>query len=467
MWLKLVPRVVGMAVCAIAVQRAIALASFPMIDAATRHATFASRNTDESLRCTLAPGTVRALVHVERDTMLPFAPAAQMALSYSSPPGMESDSLVATPTTLLPGARVRLLKLDSATRAQLVAAGIVAPTPRAYMQARVYRADCRTIRWTDPRPWTQTGDTGYVVATLAPRELWLDNVPVLHVSEAWAHPYPRWPALMYLPSDHRFVASAEALFDFETHLLRAGPARPGELSYAEKLRTLAMEWATANTTQRELEPIRSQVRQSILNPDFRRAEVTHSRWAGTYRVELRAGDLTTIWAFRTVDRPAYRAPELDSSLSIGELLASPHVSGYRLVGYAADSTGVLPSTYPRGVAFRQTRLVWLSVADRPTVPQFDTTTVLRAILEFQRRGVAPVIWPALDPYFPRTTSDDSVMFARSRTPRTAADDQPRLPLTLRLGRDGVVRGDTILVRAGQRLRVIVTRTDTLAVQRPF
>jgi hypothetical protein len=467
MLLKLAPRLVGLAVCAIAARRAIASTSLPMIATATPPVTFPSQLPDESRRCTLAPGTVRAVVHVERDTMLAFAPAAQMALSYSSPPGMESDTLVATATTPLPAARVRLLKLDSATRVQFRAAGIVDPTPRAYLQARVYRADCRTVRWTDPRPWTQTGDTGYVVATLAPRELWLDHVPVLHVAEAWAYPYPRWPSLMFLPSDPRLFATADALFSLETHLSRAGPERPGEAAYDERLRAVTIEWAQANAVQRELEPIRSQIRQSILNPDFRRAELTRSRWAGTYRVELHAGEITTVWTFRTVDRPAYRAPELDSSPSIGELLASPHVSGYRLLGYAADSTGELPLTSPRGVAVRQRRLVWLSVADRPTVPQFDTTTVLRAILEFQRRGVAPAIWPALDPYFKRMTSDDSVMFARARGARTAADDQPRLPLTLRIGRDGVVRGDTTLVRDEQRLRVIVTRSDTTAVSRPF
>ena len=60
-------------------------------------------------------------------------------------------------------------------------------------------------------------------------------------------------------------------------------------------------------------------------------------------------------------------------------------------------------------------------------------------LRTERESSAPGhIWDALDAYVPPLRSIDSTVLARMRVTRTRGDDQPRLPLTLRIGRDGSV-----------------------------
>lgn len=103
--------------------------------------------------CSLVPGRTLALVHVKRDTTLPLAPWAARPMACSDVRTGPSDSLLATASTLMPAARVRLLQVDTATRAALVAAGIGDREPTVLLRAAPYRADCRTIRWTDTIPF--------------------------------------------------------------------------------------------------------------------------------------------------------------------------------------------------------------------------------------------------------------------------------------------------------------------------
>ena len=131
--------------------------------------------------CTLMPGTTLALVRIEQDTTLPFVPARLDVMSLSQLGG--DDSLVATASTQMPAARVRLLHTDSTTRAVLTSSGAVGKEPIAILRAAPYRADCRAIRWTDTVPFVRRGELGYVRGTLAPREQWIDGVPVIIIPD--------------------------------------------------------------------------------------------------------------------------------------------------------------------------------------------------------------------------------------------------------------------------------------------
>ncbi len=395
--------------------------------------------------------------------MMRLARGAPQALSSTSSRG--ADSMLATAETLMPSARVSLLQLDSASRSVLASVGITDTQPRAYIQAAPYGADCRTIRPTDTTAWTQAGDTGYVVATLAPRDQWVDGIPVLVIPDMWNYPYPRNTGLTTYPPSPPPYASPDALFSFGERVTPAPDWYSVDKVPADTIRSRVSAWARAHVVQRELEPIRSRIRNLVSGADFERISTTPSRFRGTYRIHLRDDDSSATWQFRTVDRPAYRWGAIEVAQTIADIIEAPFVPGYSLVGYAADSAGIVPVVSPRGAAER--RLVWLSVADRPSAPGNDTTRVLAAMVEFVRVGAPVSIWDALDVYVRRLPAADSAFIARAGVVRTRADDQPRLPLTLRIGRDGSIAGDTTLVRDGRRLRVTLTRVDTVSVRRPF
>ena len=111
----------------------------------------------ERARCTLAPGSVKAVVSVEQDTMLPLVNSRLQAMSFSTPPARPAAPPVAGPDTPMPSARVRLTRLDSATRTEFAAAGIRDREPTAYIQARPYGADCRALVWNDTVAWVRRG----------------------------------------------------------------------------------------------------------------------------------------------------------------------------------------------------------------------------------------------------------------------------------------------------------------------
>jgi hypothetical protein len=142
-------------------------------------------------RCTMSDAPSQIVVAVERDTQIPVIPVRHAFNSASGVAPGPHDSLLARPGTLMVSARVRLLRIDTATRRVLADAGVAGDAPMAFIQAQPYRADCRTIRHIDTLPWTVPGDTGYARATLTPRETWPDGVPVFAIAPSWSFPYPR------------------------------------------------------------------------------------------------------------------------------------------------------------------------------------------------------------------------------------------------------------------------------------
>src|SRR3954471_13625823 len=130
--------------------------------AAAMPAKTASPFLAENRFCTLVPGTTLALIRVEQDTTLPFARTNVEMMSGSGVRPGAGDSLLATASTLMPAARVRVLQLDSSSRATLASNGVSAREPMALIRAAPYRADCRTILWTDTAQFAVRGDVSYV-----------------------------------------------------------------------------------------------------------------------------------------------------------------------------------------------------------------------------------------------------------------------------------------------------------------
>lgn len=423
-------------------------------------------------RCTMAPGQALVLVHVERDTTLPTGPASGQALSSSTVRPSPHDSLLAVEGTRMPAARVRLLRADSATRAALAAAGIAGREPVAFLRAAPFRADCRTVRWTDPAPFAVAGDTGFVRATLAPREQWVDATPVLVVTDVSRYPYPRRRGLAAAVSPEERLASPAALFDLSDVLAVPGPpglSTPDAAAAAQRARGLA--WARANPAEREREPVRALVREAVLAADWAAASREVSRLRGTYRVTVETGDARGSWYFRTHDRPGYPWRGRDSIGSTAELLASPYTAGYRLVGYAAATPDALSDVEARwrGATRDGPRvpLVWLAAGDRPTLPGNEARRSLAAVIEFTLTSAPERLWSVLEPLAPPPTAGDSALLARTGYVLPRGERQPRVPITVRLGARGAVRGDTTVQVDGRRVRLILERTDTLSLRRPF
>lgn len=420
----------------------------------------------EARLCTIVPGSTLAVVRVEQDTTLPFGPPAAQPMSSSGVRPGPGDSLLATAGTPMPAARVRLLEVDSATRAQLARHGVAATQPTAFIRAAPYRADCRTIRWTDSIPFVERGEIGFVRATLASREDWIDGVPLLVIRDAWNYPYPRRRGLAFRVAPDAPLAPAEAMFSLSAALevprsvgvdarIRADSAR----------RTRGLAWARANPIAAELEPARTLVRRAVLDADWSAAELLPSRLRGTYRVDIRTGVEQSTWFFRTHDRPGYGWRGRDSLQTTASLLASPYVSGYRLVGYAAASLDSLSSSESRRPP--RSPLVWLSTHDRPTVAGNDARRELSGILEFTMSATPEFLWNDLEPFVPRASPWDSAMRSQLKRPIARGEKQPQLPLSLQLDTRGGVRADTTLALGGRTLRVVLQRIDTLSIRRPW
>lgn len=418
----------------------------------------ATRSNAGSSLCTLAPGLTLAVVRVEQDTTLPFAPVAVRPMSGSGVRAGPGDSLVATPGTPMPAARVRLLRVDSTTREILAASGITDSQPVAFIRAAPYRADCRTIRWTGTIPFVERGEVGYIRATLAPRESWIDGVPLIVIPDVWNYPYPRRRGLAFGVAPDAPLAPADAMFSLSLTLEEVRAATDSTR------RIRAMAWARAHPAAAELEPVRTHVRRAVLGMDWRIASQTPSRLRGSYRVDMELGGERTTWFFRTRDRPGYSWRGADSLATTAELLASPHVVGYRLVGYAAGSadslaTGMLSSAqYARGPP-----LVWLSTNDRPTAPGNDARRALSGELEFILAATPERLWTDLEALVPPLSAADSAMRARLNMPIVRGRKQPRIPITIRLYASGGIGADTSLVVNGRALRLILERVDTVSI----
>jgi hypothetical protein len=420
----------------------------------------------ETRLCTLVPSSTLAVLRVEEDTTLPFAPAALGAMSFSGVRAGAGDSLVATPATAMPAARVRLLQLDSITRAMLASHGVTDSQPIAFIRAAPYRADCRTIRWTDSLPFVVRGEVGYVRASLAPREQWIDGVPVLVIRDFWNYPYPRRRGLAFSSSPDAPLAPAQAMFSLNAVLeIPRSVSGQARIAADSARRTRALTWARGNPVTAELEPARTLVRRAVLDPDWRVAERVPSRLRGTYRVDIEVGGERSTWFFRTHDRPGYSWRGRDSLQTTAEMITSPYVSGYRLVGYAAGSPDSLFTPEPRSHLRRP--LVWLATDDRPTTPGNDARHSLSGILEFTMAAAPEFLWDDLEGLVPRRTARDSALLAQLNRPIPRGEKQPQLPLSVQLDGRGGVRADTTLSIGGRHLRVVLQRIDTLSIKRPF
>jgi hypothetical protein len=376
------------------------------------------------------------------------------------------DSLLATASTLMPAARVKLLQLDSSSRAILAANGVTASQPIAFIRAAPYRADCRTIVWTDTAQFAARGEVGFVRATLAQPDEWIDGVPVLVIAEVWNYPYPRRRALAFGSAPNAALTAPEAMFSLNSVL-----EMPRAHNVAARIirdstrRTHAIAWAIANPSAADLEPARTILRRAVLDPDWEVARSLPSRLRGTYQVDVEAGGERSTWFFRTHDRPGYVWNAGDSLQVTAQLLASPHVLGYRLVGYAAAFRDSIPSVSSSGPV--RTPLVWLATTDRPTVAGNETRRVLSAILEFTLAGAPERLWADLEAFVPRSSAIDSALAARMNRPLSRAQKQPRIPITIHIDVRGGVRGDTTLLPGTRALRVNIKRVDTLSIKRAF
>jgi hypothetical protein len=230
------------------------------------------------------------------------------------------------------------------------------------------------------------------------------------------------------------------------------------------LRRRVLEWTRSHLADAELEPIRKLVRRAILAADWQAARRVPSRLRGSYQVTMESDGSRGTWYFRTHDRVGSSWPEAEPHTT-AHLLASPHVFGYRLMGYAAPTREALVSSSP--TLAPDLPLVWLAAADRPTIVGNEARTVLRGELMFRMAEVPNAVWDVLDMFVPPPSPTDSLVMTRSPYLFTRENRQPRLPMTIRLDGAGGVRADTSLTINGKTLRVSLTRLDTVAVARPF
>jgi len=289
-------------------------------------------------------------------------------------------------------------------------------------------------------------------------------VPVLVIPDAWNYPYPRRRGLAFPVHPDVPLAPAAAMFSLNAVLEMPAPGSAGARVSADSARrTRAIAWARANPAPAELEPARTLVRHAVLDPDWEVAERVPSRLRGNYRVDLEVEGERSTWFFQTRDRPGYGWRGPDSLQTTAAMLASPYVSGYRLVGYAKSPGS--PSALPTGR--RGVPLVWLATTDRPTAPGNGARRVLSGALEFTLNAAPERLWNNLEALVPRASAMDSALWARMNFSIPRSQKQPLIPLTIRLDGRGGVRADTTLIVGGRALRVVLRRLDTLSVRRPF
>lgn len=436
-----------------------AVVAATMASISVRDATAAARF------CSLVPGSTLAVIRVEKDTTLPVGPSGAEPMSTSFGRSSPPDNMLAGAGTPMPAARVRVLQLDTMTRRIFASQGIGSAEPVAWIRAAPYGADCAPVRWTDTIPFAVPGEIGFVRATLAPRDAWVNGAPVLVIPDAWNYPYPRRRQLAFGVASDRALASADALFSVSAVLnhpvvLGLGGRPPDSTSRAK-----ALGWARENSRSANLEPVRTLVRRAVLDPDWERVRSIPSRLRGAYRVDVEVDGERSAWFFRTHDRPGYAWNGDDSLQTSAQLIASPYVLGCRLVGYAASAREMLLTGTVAGGGSGP--LVWLNATDRPTAPGNDARNVLPSVLEFRLAAAPEHSWDAFESFVPRISVLDSIFFARTRLPRPRADRQPRLPLTLRVERNGDIRGDTTYRVGGRAVRLTLVRLDTVSLSRPF
>jgi hypothetical protein len=414
----------------------------------------------------MSPGPVLALLRVERDTTLPHASVRSTPMSLLGVRPGRADSLLAMPGDPMPAARVRLLRMDSTTRQRLAVNGVRDSVPVAFIRAAPYRADCRTIRWTDSVPFTVAGEVGFVRAVLASADQWIGGAPVFVIAPAWSYPYPHRRGLAFGVTPDAPLASAEAMYDLVSALeIPPPPDAAARLAADSARRVRAIAWARANPAPAELEPARTMIRRAVLEPDWEVTRRLTSRLRGTYRVDVELGGERGTWFFRTHDRPGYVWRRADAMQTTAALLESPAVPGYQLAGLAGASRDALPTVYPRGGV--RGPLVWLATADRPTTPGNESRLALPGELQFQLGAAPEWLWDALERLVPPQSAMDSALQVRLNRPIERPRRQPRISLTVRLDALGGVRADTAMDAGGRTIRVTLERVDTLSMRRPF
>jgi hypothetical protein len=445
-----------------------ALLGFTAVAFGTTDAPVSTRATpgnvrvDTRLRCTLAPSKARLLFRVERDTVLASGVRRGERAPFGSvTPGYE-DSLLATADTPMPAGRIRLTRMDSATRAALRNAGIRDSQPLAFIKAVPYRGDCRMIRYTDSMPWVRSGDAGFARASLQPRERWVNGVPLFLIGETWFYPYPRRRGLASGVSQTTPLASPDVMYDLFAALDR--PYRTFDFFVEPDTadRAPAAAWARANPASAEVEPIRTMLRRILLRSSG--AGASPSRLRGTYRLTMESRGVRDTWYFRTSDRAAFAWSDIDTGRTTADILRSPMNSGYVLLGNGARKRDALPLA-PQG-NFSSAPQVWLAVNDQPAQSGNEMRSVLRGQLEFRRVATSEGLWPPLDAFVAPMSAALRDYLTRTNTLPTRAQEMLRFPVTLRIEANGVVRGETTYVDNGQRLRLQLQRVDTTSVTRP-
>lgn len=422
-------------------------------------------------RCSLAPEQSLAVVRVERDTILPLGavevdPDAQIMSSTRI-----GAAVLATPGAPMPAARARLLSADSATRTILASAGITDSQPTVFLRAAPYGPDCRTLRWTDTAAFVFPGETAFTRLTMLARDEWVRGVPVFISRSAWYSSDTRRRrsfefdvANSTTPAPVDAVFALEAILDRPREMLLRQSREAFQVDERARL-ARAMSWARANPIVAELAPVRTRLRDAVRNLDWEMARKTPSRLRGTYRVEIDANGTSHTWYFRTQPQLAYEWRGVDSMQTTREFLASPHIAGYSLVGYAADSIAKLNSVVVQPP--NRSPLVWLYVADRPSAPGNDARTAMTGVLEFMLGATSESTWAMLEPFARVPSALEREMMVRMPRQIPRSEQQRRIPLTVHFDTNRGARADTTIVRDGRRLRVTLTRVDTVSVPRLF
>jgi hypothetical protein len=406
----------------------------------------------------MALGNARAVIRVEQDTMLPATPLFP-SQRMADPMRFPGDTFHARLGTPMPGARVRLLRIDSITRAELATQGVSAAEPAAFV--RVYRHDpgCGPMRWISSEKFVIPGEVGYIRAWLAPRGDWVGDTPLFIVSPGY--PYPG------RATSAAGLASSFDVYGFEDATDLNIRAAVPENNTPLDLRRRAMAWAKANPQPAELDPIRRDIREYVLRPDWAEAERVPNRLRGTYRVDIEASGKRATWYFRTHDRPSFpwRGPD-SLRYTTARLLTSAHIDGHHLVGYGASSRDFLVTEAI--TSGDQPPLVWLATSDRPAAPGNAARRLLAGAFEFVLAAVPVESRDLVQPLVTWPSRRDSDLFGRPYGQMAPKDRlQALVPITVRLDSRGGVRADTSIVVGNQRFRLSLQRLDTVSVRRPW
>ena len=394
-------------------------------------ATMASANAGLRRRCSLAFSSSAMLVDILRDTAL-LVGSDFRTQKGSEASGRQYGGVYAD--TPMPGARVRLRRLDTGTRERLRLLGVTDSVPVAYLKAMPYSMDCAAMRWHDTVPWVRPGTGGYVSSTiLLDSSRWIGGAPVFMVMHPDAYPYPQRRTMFGVSPESRDLVSPEILFEFDSMQACCAPsAYPRNVEEAERLvreRDRSMErWLRAHPMEIEQAPLRTILRAQLLARVGWRTLVDSLAIAGTYRVRVRVQDTTYTWMLRTEAGAGERLDAADSGRTTRELLDAPRVSGFVLRGIAArDSSALMDSMSRYTPSNRYLRFDLSAIHVAPSRPHQQQ---VRAEMRFELRAAPPALWQTLQPF----------LADQSGTSDPSGHQEAVLPLTLQRGTGAAWRG---------------------------